>query len=177
MALRQATLISISGGVTSYRTIESDDVPLATCASGGTQVGGDINAVIPTHGLIRVTVVRGSLKNTDTAHGLCGMGIEVNGSSYFAQYNDGSGTQYYAPAFHADDTGNREVSIRSGYASYNHAIPFVEFDINAEGIATGTQVLKIKMGDTAYSTWTGSLTLMGNTTENAVFHVEIFEAS
>ncbi len=164
----------ISGccNVTAFRTTESSDVALATCVSGGTQVGSDISATIPTSGRIKVVMESGIL-DYPGSNASYGIGVDVNGTAYFATASRG-GTTTYQPMLNTNSASDTTIG---GAQQTEPQVPAsVTFDIAGNSIATGSQTVKVLMGDEAISTQTGAGTLNG-ASDTAIFHVEIVEMS
>ena len=158
----------------------TSDVALATQASGGTQIGSAVSMVVPSAGVIRLSMEDLEMDETEgSAEGAAGFALKVGSGSLVWATADVHPT---ASKFYALKVSTSQVSSLQtfgvGGAAFNNSMlfPFVfVFDIAGNSLATGTQDVEVWMGDNVDG-FTGEMTLTG-TTKTTRFLVEIIDGT
>ena len=168
-----------AGGVAHHRATETTDVALATCASGGTRVGGAMTVDLPDKGQILLAALSGTLHNADgTDNATFGLGLEVNGTVFWAKTIHGSGDTGYPPCWAAGPGLDCEISGSwAWHPAICQAIGLAMFDIEEAGMSTGPQTCYVRMGDCAYSggSYTKEGVVYGATGNPAAFALHVHD--
>ena len=162
-------VVANSGSVVAYRVTSTSNVAVATQASGGTQIGGNVSVTLAAGDIIRLSLVQGRATEGNTSGGRIAFGINVNSVAYWNTVNINGGGADAKPEFVV--TQNQYVETLGG-KNYNGSEPIIlMFDVTALSIATGAQTLQVIGGDGLQGT-TGEMTMSGATTTTS-FLVEV----
>ena len=188
----QLTNLPGGGGklVAVHRTIHAATSSLDPCVSGGSPLGSDLGAGspakvnIPTAGILRLTCEQADFSRiSGVTYASVTIGLEVAGKKYFA-VNVMAGSTSYSPVMVSDATGSSK--IRGGYGpGYYMNIPTqISFDIaaaialdGAVGMATGSQTVKVLMGDNAQASFSAEGQTDYTAFVPAVFVLEVIDGS
>jgi len=173
----RAVLGANLGRVQIHRTTHTSDTVLATQAAGGTAFCSSFTAVVPTVGIIKITVIESEYDITSSAIGRWTVGIKVGSDAIdWAGSDDGSGD----PQFPVVGEGASSVAgVLNGSAVGPQSIGGVRspivFDIATDIGSTGSQTIQLYAGKDV-SWGTGNVTITGTTT-TAVCLVEVIDGS
>ena len=147
----------------SYVITHTADTALATVAAGGSQIGATTsNAIIPTSGIIRLTLLEGEFDETGSAAaGTVGIAVDVGGTKVFSISDDDSGTSRESPRINIS-TGVGSRLVGDGANAGTQAVLIASFDIVANGFPIGSRDIQVYFGDEAAGS-TGAVTLTGTT--------------
>ncbi|HEB79657.1 MAG TPA: hypothetical protein ENI79_04195 [Rhodospirillales bacterium] len=161
-----------------HRTVHTATSSLATCASGGSQVGSNLTVNVPTAGMLRLIMLECELEETGgSLIATIGLGLDVGGTVKFTQSDDNNNIYTYYNALMKVKAG-KTVTISGGYHYlYQAGVPGILFDIATHfPSVTGPQTVKVLMGDNADPGLTGVGQLSG-ATKQAVFLLEVIDGS
>jgi hypothetical protein len=141
--------------VTAVRIVDTTDVALASCASGGSRIGGSFQVNVPASGLIRISVPQIRLDlPSGTVAGL-GIGIEIDGNVHFTMGSYGA-RSWYEPFV--------EVSLTPLVLSGTNALhgsPWIELDVALLNCLTGPRTCYVRLGKAADASYPDPITVTG----------------
>lgn len=160
-----------------HRTVQSTDTgTLATCAAGGTQVGGALSVDVPTQGLLRLTWVQGKAVHVSGSDGMMlSIGLKVGSSSPVFQQVTYAAVAAYEPFAWGNSSYPIEIKGgKQGPGSNVHTM-CVDFDVDTEGFSTGSQTVEVRVGSSCRSDHTDTAKLDAESQDGApsVFVLEV----
>lgn len=142
-----------------YSVTHTSDTALDTRAFGGTQIGSTLSSTrIPTAGVVRVTLLEAEFDNVGITGDL-GIGIDVGGTKVWAVSENKAGLTIFTQIKINADVASRKIN--TGIA-IDSGLTIFSFDIVAKSFPTGSQDVKVFMGDLADAVG-GEITLTGTT--------------
>lgn len=162
--IKKIDISKLGSGNVTLSVVHTSDTALATRASGGSQIGTTLSSkIIPTSGVIRVTLLEAEFDETGGAASTqVAFALDVGGTKVWAASDDKDGLTVDMTVEITLSTTSRLISVGQDTNGSEGAPKVFSLDIAAHSLPTGSQDVKIFMGDRANST-TGEATLTGTT--------------
>ena len=157
----------------------TSDTALATVAAGGTQIGSAVSMVVPSAGVIRVTVLEMEFDETEGGAAKIQIGLKTGSDSIMWAVMDKSDGTSETIGPSADASTASILITNSQYGPQTNATvitPFVvTWDIAGRSITAGTVDVEVWLSDNVDGS-SGEATITG-TTVTARFLVEVVDGT